>query len=147
MLITLRANNGVLEKFVANLRKRNFTFCYFAFNMMHIQCSFRLLCRFIRYDCCAGYYKVAGYPGCTGGIRCNFIEQIFVFNFNHTSVIFLSVKPLINLIEITRRVGSIKFAKLIESSTFAEELKSGPPLTLFVPSDEAFDVRMSNLNI
>ncbi|XP_043524115.1 transforming growth factor-beta-induced protein ig-h3-like [Frieseomelitta varia] len=70
---------------------------------------------FVRYDCCAGYYKVAGYPGCTG------------------------VKPLINLIETTRRIGSIKFAKLIESSTFAEELQSGPPLTLFVPSNEAFD--------
>ncbi|XP_068971368.1 transforming growth factor-beta-induced protein ig-h3 isoform X2 [Bombus flavifrons] len=70
---------------------------------------------FVRYECCAGYYRVPGYIGCTG------------------------VKPLINLIETTRRVGATKFAKLIESSSFAEELISGPPLTLFVPSDDAFD--------
>lgn len=53
---------------------------------------------------------------------------------------FFSVKPLINLIETTRRVGSMKFAKLIESSNFAKELMNGPPLTLFVPSDEALEV-------
>lgn len=53
---------------------------------------------------------------------------------------FSSVKPLIDLVETTRRVGSTKFAKLLESSNFVEELRSGPPLTLFVPSDEAFEV-------
>ncbi|XP_017790533.1 PREDICTED: periostin [Habropoda laboriosa] len=70
---------------------------------------------FVKYECCAGYYRVPGRPGCTG------------------------VKPLINLIETTRRVGSTKFAKLMESSRFAEELRSGPPLTIFVPSDDAFE--------
>lgn len=55
---------------------------------------------------------------------------------------FVSVKPLINLIETTRRVGSMKFAKLIENSNFAKELTNGPPLTLFVPSDEALEVYM-----
>lgn len=34
----------------------------------------------------------------------------------------------------------MKFAKLIETSNFAKELISGPPLTLFVPSDEALEV-------
>lgn len=53
---------------------------------------------------------------------------------------FFSVKPLINLVETTRRVGAMKFAKLIETSNFAKELISGPPLTLFVPSDEALEV-------
>lgn len=53
---------------------------------------------------------------------------------------FFSVKPLINLIETTRRVGSMKFAKLIENSNFAKELMNGPPLTLFVPSDDALEV-------
>nr|XP_012138267.1 PREDICTED: periostin isoform X1 [Megachile rotundata]XP_012138268.1 PREDICTED: periostin isoform X2 [Megachile rotundata] len=70
---------------------------------------------FVRYECCAGYYRVAGHPGCTG------------------------VKPLINLIETARRAGAMKFAKLIENSNFAEELRGGSPLTLFVPSDVAFD--------
>ncbi|XP_076235758.1 transforming growth factor-beta-induced protein ig-h3 [Calliopsis andreniformis] len=70
---------------------------------------------FVRYECCAGYYRVTGYPGCVG------------------------VKPLVNIIETTRRVGSTKFARLIETSSLAEELRNGPPLTLFVPSDEAFD--------
>lgn len=55
---------------------------------------------------------------------------------------FVSVKPLINLVETTRRVGSMKFAKLIENSNFAKELMNGPPLTLFVPSDEALEVYM-----
>lgn len=36
----------------------------------------------------------------------------------------------------------MKFAKLIENSNFAKELMSGPPLTLFVPSDEALEVYM-----
>ncbi|CAK9804489.1 Transforming growth factor-beta-induced protein ig-h3 [Anthophora quadrimaculata] len=70
---------------------------------------------FVKYECCTGYYRVPGHPGCTG------------------------VKPLINLIETARRVGSTKFAKLIESSRFAEELRNGPPLTLFVPSNDAFE--------
>ncbi|XP_076548579.1 transforming growth factor-beta-induced protein ig-h3 [Osmia lignaria lignaria] len=70
---------------------------------------------FVRYECCAGYYRVTGRSGCTG------------------------VKPLIDLIETARHAGSIKFAKLIERSEFAKELRSGSPLTLFVPSDEAFD--------
>ncbi|CAL7936758.1 unnamed protein product [Xylocopa violacea] len=68
----------------------------------------------VKYECCSGYYRVSGHPGCTG------------------------VKPLINLIETARRVGSSIFVKLIESSSFARELRSGPPLTLFVPSEEAF---------
>lgn len=74
-----------------------------------------------------------------------FYREDICFQAQSYFVIFLSVKPLINLIETTRRVGSIKFAKLIESSTFVDELMSGPPLTLFVPSDEAFDV--INLNM
>ncbi|CAK9819319.1 Transforming growth factor-beta-induced protein ig-h3 [Anthophora plagiata] len=70
---------------------------------------------FVKYKCCTGYYRVSGRPECTG------------------------VKPLINLIETTRRVGSTKFAKLIESSRFAEELRNGSPLMLFVPSNDAFE--------
>ncbi|XP_076640726.1 periostin [Halictus rubicundus] len=69
----------------------------------------------VRYECCAGYYRVAGHSGCTG------------------------VKPLIDVIETARRVGSIKFARLLETSNLAEELRNGPPVTVFVPSEEAFD--------
>ncbi|XP_031839644.2 transforming growth factor-beta-induced protein ig-h3 [Nomia melanderi] len=69
----------------------------------------------VRYECCAGYYRVPGQFGCTG------------------------VKPLVNLIETARRVGSTKFARLIETSSLAEELLNGPPVTIFVPSEEAFD--------
>ncbi|XP_078048749.1 periostin [Augochlora pura] len=69
----------------------------------------------VRYECCAGYYRVAGQPGCTG------------------------VKPLYDVIETTKRVGSTKFARLIETSNLAEKLRNGPPVTIFVPSEEAFD--------
>nr|XP_033321513.1 transforming growth factor-beta-induced protein ig-h3 [Megalopta genalis] len=69
----------------------------------------------VRYECCAGYYRVAGHPGCTG------------------------VKPLLDVIETAKRVGSTKFARLIETSNLAEKLRDGPSVTIFVPSEEAFD--------
>ncbi|XP_076177123.1 transforming growth factor-beta-induced protein ig-h3 [Ptiloglossa arizonensis] len=70
---------------------------------------------FVRYECCAGYYRVPGHSGFTG------------------------VKPLMNLVETARRVASTKFARPIETSSLADELRVGPPFTLFAPSDEAFD--------
>lgn len=48
---------------------------YIIYNIFFIQILnyFRLYYRFIKYECCTGYYKVAGHPGCTGGNGFNFI--------------------------------------------------------------------------
>ncbi|XP_046595962.1 transforming growth factor-beta-induced protein ig-h3 isoform X2 [Neodiprion lecontei] len=69
----------------------------------------------IKYECCEGYEMVPGQLGCTG------------------------VSPLTDVVETARNAGAGKFADFLEKTGVATELKQGLTVTLFAPSDEAFD--------
>ncbi|XP_076352219.1 transforming growth factor-beta-induced protein ig-h3-like isoform X1 [Tachypleus tridentatus] len=70
----------------------------------------------IRYECCEGFHLIKHKPGCMG------------------------VKPMTNVLDTAKSLGATQFVDYLTKAGLAESLRhAGSAVTLFAPTNEAFD--------
>ncbi|XP_076352221.1 periostin-like isoform X2 [Tachypleus tridentatus] len=75
----------------------------------------------IRYECCEGFHLIKHKPGCMG------------------------VKPMTNVLDTAKSLGATQFVDYLTKAGLAESLRhAGSAVTLFAPTNEAFDMMTVN---